>query len=485
MKKTFFRFLISFIVISILLSPVFAFGYTKRGEGEATLLQEGEYDIVFETKNDYSEPTRNTVSAEEYIYNALIGCSSDLDFTRTSYSIPVDDASAIYSNVINDNADLFYVSSSYGYSYYPSTNTIAHIYPKYAMSSGEINAAKAVFNSGVQKALSVVDNSMNDLQKALTIHEYICNQAIYPVISGGNDRDVYHSAYGFFLDNNIVCAGYTLTYSYLLHQLNIPCVYVASDSMEHAWNKVYIDGNWYNVDATFDDFNYGSGQNTYGAITHSYFMKSDAYFSNNDIVHGHFGGSTVADCTANDTTYDNAFWDNVTSRIYVLDGDFYYLKPSSNYYNAYLKKRTISGNEVTVGSGFNTSYLNYSNTFLDENGNQHTIRFSDCLARLTYLDNRFYVTANEKIYSLFTNGKRYIIMTLENDASGISENEKGNIIYHVYGDDNILQELDKYAYFKLHFTKQKGKRYNNYPDVNDDSVINGKDYSIILKQKNN
>ena len=98
---------------------------------------------------------------------------------------------------------------------YYSNNTVAYIIPEYVLNEDETESSLQVFYSRAEKILSTVDDSMTDLQKALTVHDYICNYAIYPanINDEGVDKEIYHSAYGFLYDNVAVCAGYTLTFS--------------------------------------------------------------------------------------------------------------------------------------------------------------------------------------------------------------------------------------------------------------------------------
>ena len=246
----------------------------------------------------------------------------------STLSLSVDEFDAYYSNIINDNPDLFFVSSSYRY-YYNQSNKVTAVVPQYAMEQAEVEEAMEIFNAGAAKALREVDSSMTDLQKALTIHDYICSYAVYPQIynedgsyNSSLDLDIYHSAYGFFKDYNAVCAGYTLTFSYLMHQLGIDCEYVASGDMEHAWNKIKIGGNWYNIDITYDNADFVDAENTYGLAYHDCFLKSDTYFnSESGLCHYNYLAYDEADAT--DTTYDSYFWDDVDSRVYTVNGDYY------------------------------------------------------------------------------------------------------------------------------------------------------------------
>ena len=179
---------ISCIILSLILlisvfAPLAVYANTDLAQDNVPLLQEGEVIDTFSPKYSISDSTLAT--AQDIIYDGLINVKSYFDLS--SYKIPIPEFLLIYSNVINDNPELFYVSSNIQYGYYESNNTVASVYPKYSCTSAEIEAAKDEYNLGMAKALSLVDDTMTDLQKAIVIHDYICSKAIYPT----DDKDIY------------------------------------------------------------------------------------------------------------------------------------------------------------------------------------------------------------------------------------------------------------------------------------------------------
>ncbi|MBQ7740496.1 MAG: hypothetical protein IJT65_04610 [Eubacterium sp.] len=484
MKKRLRIIPILLIIAAFLCSPFFAFAFTEEGEAEVPLLQEGDYEIldapVISHLGKYGE------TAEQYLYAELLSHSSDINMAR--FSISCDDVSAFYSDVINDHPDLFFVSSTVKYNYYPSTNCVSHIFPFYVYDEQETETALEEFQRGTQRALEEVNADMSDEQKAMVLHDYICTEGIYPTVKNEDDedytpeladREIYHSAYGFFHNKVVVCAGFTLTYSYLLSMVGIDSTYVASDTMHHAWNKIKIGGNWYNCDLTFDNFDTGTDINNYGSVRHAYFMKSDSYFEGDDGAY-HFGGITYDDCDSTSDAYDIAFWNDVNSRIYSFGGCYYYLDSTSTYYSAKLVKRELNGDETQLGSLFNTSRLRYRGYRYDEQDNPHEYSFYDTLIRLAFLDNRFYVYNAQKIYSVLFDGTVYDITTVNEYTGGFGVNEDNNLVYQYYNDDTV-RVLDKAVFFENNIT-DTGGGYNNYPDINLDGFVNAKDYAYILKQ---
>ncbi len=474
MKKLPIRIIISVIIISLLATPVFVYGYTEEGEGRAALLQEGAYDIPQAPEQKRSSLLKGvTQTLEDYVCSQLSAMSSTINIA--SYNVPRSDIGAVYGNIINSHPELFFVSGSFGYNYYPSTDCVSKITPSYIMTAAEKEAATAEFNAGAERALAEVDDSMDDVQKALTLHDYLAGYGIYPNLWNSNgsyvsslDLPIYHSAYGFFKDYTVVCQGFSLAYIYLLNRLGIECTYVSSDSMNHAWNMVKIGGQWYNVDVTWDNFDNVYDENVYGSVHHVHFLKSDDCFT--DSLE-HYGGTTYGNLSATSTAYDGAFWDELPcSRIYVVNGDYYYLAPYNGRYGIlYLTKRTADGTETRLGNYFTTAYLNYSD-------------FTDSLARLAYLDNRFYVVAGSNIYSKLLDGTQFTITSTDGSyCNGLGVNEDDNLVWQPYTDASQINELDKLDYFHTYLMTNKNAGYNNYPDINLDLVVNAKDYVGITK----
>jgi len=95
------------------------------------------------------------------------------------------------------------------------------------------------------------------------IHDYLVLNIEYgyPIRDDGyqypNDAQLLRSA---LFKNKCVCAGYAKAFYFLCRACGLDVVYVtgtainsSGQSESHAWNKVKVDGKWYNVDCTWDD----------------------------------------------------------------------------------------------------------------------------------------------------------------------------------------------------------------------------------------
>ena len=119
------------------------------------------------------------------------------------------------------------------------------------------------FMNGVQSAVAELNEQtlgMDMEQKIKRIHDYICQRVTYR-----NDNTLWvHSAASLFLDADpaFVCEGYAKSMKIFCYYMGINCACVSGTARgtssgtpgAHMWNYVQMDdGNWYLVDATWDD----------------------------------------------------------------------------------------------------------------------------------------------------------------------------------------------------------------------------------------
>lgn len=129
---------------------------------------------------------------------------------------------------------------------------------------------KFTYGSG-RIALFIADKKMNDMAKDLeglsdyekvkALHDYLVLQCEY---TGG-----FPSIYDALFNGKTICVGYAGTFFRVLNKANVPVRYVVG--VDHAWNLVEVDGQWYNIDVTWDD---RGGNN----VSYEYFLKTDKEF---------------------------------------------------------------------------------------------------------------------------------------------------------------------------------------------------------------
>lgn len=141
----------------------------------------------------------------------------------------------------------------------------------------------------------------SDYDKALAIHDYICENFSYDAALQGTTLN--YSAKDALAENRAICSGFANAYAALCRASGIPCLLVSgyttdvnsasapvwneeainTEKPNHAWNEIYVDGRWIIVDTTWDCGNQwknGEKQEMH-EIFHLYFDANLEFFSMN------------------------------------------------------------------------------------------------------------------------------------------------------------------------------------------------------------
>ncbi len=135
------------------------------------------------------------------------------------------------------------------------------------------------------KKLAVELKGNSDYETVKNVHDYLIDHFEYDHRTSFEN----HTDIDGFRDGKMVCSGYSLAAYYLLNEAGVKTRVVTgsgneelSDTMDHMWNVVLVDGKWYNLDITWDD---GGGDKKLD----TYFLKSDADFPNHRRL-GYYAG---------------------------------------------------------------------------------------------------------------------------------------------------------------------------------------------------
>lgn len=194
--------------------------------------------------------------------------------------------------------------------------------------------SKKIYDEAVRIVDKLIKPGMSEMEKELAIHDYIVLHTAY-------DYDNYlkntvpsesYSAYGVFFNGTAVCEGYAEAAHLLLELAGIESQIVTGygNGGAHAWNKVKIDGAYYNLDVTWDD----PVPDKEGRIVYSYFNITDKELALNH-------------------SWDTTKWPAATETKY----DYYEYKGLALHSAAELKTRihTAIANRET-GLKFKTAY---------------------------------------------------------------------------------------------------------------------------------
>ncbi len=151
--------------------------------------------------------------------------------------------------------------------------------------------------------------------------------------------------------NGGICSGFSSLFRDFMDELDIPCIIVTSDAMNHAWNMVQLeDGEWYHVDVTWDNpdnksvppekddsyRNYDENQNKisykYLLLTDEEILNAEHYGWNDDGENpkaegteykGYFDHEFCVDVTSNGVLYYNVDDDGMITGINLENGKLY------------------------------------------------------------------------------------------------------------------------------------------------------------------
>ena len=205
----------------------------------------------------------NLTSDQQKTYDLLLDAIKNHMAEITVEGCSFEDISKLLDAVSYDHPELFWY------------NTFSMQGKKviffYGASEEESSLLQKRIDEASVKYLEGIDDSMSAYDAAIRIHANIIAAVDYDTIalnrqkqSGGPKKDkidYLRTICGAILDGKAVCEGYTRAMQYLLQKCGIESAeivgYVHKENNEkdvpHAWNLVKIDGDYYHIDATWDD----------------------------------------------------------------------------------------------------------------------------------------------------------------------------------------------------------------------------------------
>lgn len=304
-------------------------------------------------------------------------CTYGKQLLLTDYNISTQELEEVYQRLYNEGRFPWYVGTDLSYGYNRITETAINLDPPLL--------DPAVYDRDLyeQKAAEILAEcvlpGMTDWQIALSLHDYLVSHSTYDSTLAAT------TGYDLLIHGTSTCAGYTAAYMDLMNRAGVPCRRVTSIPMEHAWNLVQLDGQWYHADLTWDD----PTPNTQGYARHSNFLVSDQ-----DIAEGekpHHGWETDIKCTSD--RFQDAYWRDLTSPVIFESGDSCYLLRYAENVNSLYRRSESAGSEQLL-------HKNQLVTLQGEE-NRYTVRHSG----LSLRDGRLYFPTLDGVVSVNTQGE--------------------------------------------------------------------------------
>ena len=349
------------------------------------------------------------------------------DINISSLNMKLDEVKEEYYRLLYTDASWFYVSSSFSYG---NTwfGTVGQVTVHYNYEKKDIPAMQERLDAVINAVTSACKPEWTDAEKVLFFHDYLAAFNQYDQTLEKID------AYTALVDGETICQGYSLAMCLLCRAVNIPCYVITSNSLEHMWNMVQVDGKWYQVDVTFDD----GLPDKIGRAEHRYLLQSDAAMhadTHHDADDWVFYAPGVTSCDSD--AYANAFWKESDDTMTALpDGSWLYTVHNDSSNVKYLEDiKTIVRRTYPDGR---TEDIKTLPAYWQVNGKTYMTGF---VTTSVYHD-RIYFFESKCIKSMTLDGK-----DIRTEYTLTEEEQKKGNIYGMMtdGEGGIIYQIMPYA----------------------------------------
>lgn len=216
-----------------------------------------------EARYPYRQLSRREQKLYEALYNGIAGYQTIVHLPDTYTDKEYE---RIYLMVMMQEPDFFYVDRVYELA---AEMRDVKIY--YTMTQEEAGQMRLRLESAADSVLQQLSPTQTSWQQLLTVHDVLAQRCRYGQSLHSDD------VCGLMTEGWAMCEGYSKAFLYVARRAGFEAMCVpgrTGNGSDHVWNIVQIDGQYYNMDLTFDDDDcYG------GSFSHACFAVSDTFFS--------------------------------------------------------------------------------------------------------------------------------------------------------------------------------------------------------------
>lgn len=224
--------------------------------------------------------------------------------------------------------------------------------------------AESVMNKAKQVLRDICTNEMDELTKLRAIYEWLVLNVAYDNAAADyamadainwQEYDAWY-AEGVFNNGKAVCDGLAKAFLILAKLENIPTIRVSgvsSGGVGHAWNKVYLNGEWYGVDTTHGSPSVGGN---FEILTYTNFLFTDSFKQTEGYTQTDYT-DIVADAVFN--IYDEVSYNHSGEFDWIIDTNAEFVK-LLQYVKNYQKTDGVTyySVEVVLADGLTLQSLN-------------------------------------------------------------------------------------------------------------------------------
>lgn len=225
---------------------------------------------------DYSEKFYYQVldDRQKSIYEDIYFClENNLDEKYFSLNdVSLDELDYVLKLFIYENPQFYRMDvTEYNYICSKSDGNLLGFSPEYYITENDkADEIGALIEKEASGMVALANSEGSTFGKLLSLHNSLLEALDYE----RTNENLESSITGAFTQKRAQCQGYAMAYTYLCQLMGITCICITGTANNdgHMWNKVLIDGEWYNIDVTWDD----------NLSSYDYFCLSDLQISSLD-----------------------------------------------------------------------------------------------------------------------------------------------------------------------------------------------------------
>jgi len=211
---------------------------------------------------------------EAVMTSAIRAVRESIKISIEGYDEQSYDINGIFNNVLEKNADLGFVAgcSTSITKTFGRPDVLLELKLQYLYSPEKVSEMRKEADLKADEIVSrIIKPGMSEYEKVLAVHDHLIRNSVYDRANADNASvpPEEHEAYGVIVNGIGVCDSYAKAVKLLLDKAGVECVIVEGTSAEapgqsadHAWNIVWIEGEYYHLDATWDDVSEERGSDT-------------------------------------------------------------------------------------------------------------------------------------------------------------------------------------------------------------------------------
>lgn len=209
----------------------------------------GDYVTSISTEMSQKRYAYNTLNdAEKSIYNSILKGVKDFSPTiKLDKPITSETFRKIFGMIYFQETQLFWLDGAL--ETFEGESDTVNVY--YRASKEDAELFQGQLDTKVKELIDSFPANATTVDKLKILHDYLVFKNEFT-----KDTPMAQTIFGAIVEGKTQCEGYAKAMGYLCDMAGIENMLITGENekrLSHAWNLVKVDGDWYNIDATFDD----------------------------------------------------------------------------------------------------------------------------------------------------------------------------------------------------------------------------------------